>query len=60
MDAVKKYLEEKCGAIKKPKTQKQPVTKTVILDGKPVKVTYKLEWFLNFGWYENSPNNSRK
>ena len=60
IDNTTKYLEEKCGAMKKPKTQKQPVTKTVMLDGKPVKVTYKLEWFLNFGWYEKSSDNSRK
>ena len=60
IDNTTKYLEEKCGAMKKPKIPQAPVSKTVMLDGKPVKVTYKLEWFLNFGWYEKSPNNSGK
>lgn len=60
VDNMTKYVEEKCGAMKKPKIPQAPVSKTVMLDGKPVKVTYKLEWFLNFGWYEKSPNNSGK
>ena len=60
IDNTTKYLEEKCGAMKNSKTPRKPVTQTVMLDGKPVKVTYRLEWFLNFGWYEKSPNNSGK
>lgn len=60
IDSTTKYLEEKCGAIKKPKIPQAPVSKTVMLDGKLVKVKYKLDWLLNFGWYEKSPNNSGK
>ena len=60
VDNMTKYVEEKCGAMKKSKTQKQPVTKTVILDGKPVKLSYKSEWSLSFSQYEKSSDNSGK
>ena len=45
---MEKNINEKCGAWKDKQAHKKPINMRVILDGKPVKLSYKSEWFLNF------------
>lgn len=45
---IEKYVAKKCGAWKDKQAHKKPINMTVILDGKPVKLSYKSEWSLSF------------
>ena len=48
VENMDKHITKKCGAWKDKQAHKKPINMTVILDGKPVKLSYQSEWSLSF------------